>query len=97
MDVLGNSEEEAIESVNSTVNNAVTAVAGRDVIVAGGIGPLPYSPCTEYYPNKYLSKIAVSELEKWHEPRFKLFYESDCDILAFETIGGTKEIEALLK
>ena len=44
-----------------------------------------------------MAKATVAEIEKWQEPRFKLFYESRCHILAMETIPSTKEIEALLK
>ena len=51
----------------------------------------------EYHPNQYLSKFSVAELETWHEPRFKVFYESKCHVIGLETIPGTKEIEALLK
>ena len=40
MEVLGSSEEDAIEAVKTTLQNAVTAVAGRDVVIAGCIGPV---------------------------------------------------------
>ena len=40
MEVLGSSEEDAIEAVKTTSRNAVTAVAGRDVVIAGCIGPV---------------------------------------------------------
>ena len=58
---------------------------------------MPFAPMAEYHPNQYLSKFSVAELETWHEPRFKVFYESKCHVIGLETIPGTKEIEALLK
>lgn len=53
MEVLGSSEEDAIEAVKTTLRNAVTAVAGRQVIVAGCIGPVEC--VTSYIQGKYLS------------------------------------------
>ena len=42
--------------------------------------------------------MTVDEIEKWHERKFKLFANDErCDILAAETITGSKEIEALFR
>ena len=77
---------------------AFDAIGDEDgqTMVAGGIGPLPFAPMAEFHPNQYTSKFTVAELIEWHEPRFKLFYESKCHLLAIETIPNTKEIEALM-
>ena len=40
--------------------------------------------------------MTKEELMKWHEPRVKLLYESNCDILAIETMPGIKEADAIL-
>ena len=49
---------------------------------------------SEYNP-EYLKRMSVEELIAWHEPRFQILAESECDILALETIPGILEIEAL--
>jgi len=90
------SDEEAIHAIQATVDNAFKAAGDEDIVVVGSIGPMPFAPMAEYHPNQYLSKFSVAELEKWHEPRFKVFYESKCHVIGLETIPGTKEIEALL-
>ena len=40
--------------------------------------------------------MTKEELMKWHEPRVKLLCESNCDILAIETMPGIKEADAIL-
>ena len=54
----------------------------------------PTKPTSEYNP-EYLKRMSVAELMAWHEPRFQILAESECDVLALETIPGIREIEAL--
>ena len=96
-DALGINEEDAIKGTLAPINFAKAAkeACKTNTIVAGGIGPVPDRPMCEFHPD-YLARMTRDELLAWHEPRFKLYYESECDILALETIPGTKEIEALM-
>ena len=96
-DALGINEEDAIKGTLAPIQFAKAAkeACKTNTIVAGGIGPVPDRPMCEFHPD-YLARMTRDELLAWHEPRFKLYYESECDILALETIPGTKEIEALM-
>lgn len=96
-DALGINEENAIKGTLAPIKFAKSAkeACKNNTIIAGGIGPLPDRPMCEFHPD-YLARMSRDELLAWHEPRFKLYYESECDILALETIPGTKEIEALM-
>ena len=100
VDALGFTEDEAIEAMKKTIDLAFEATGkGGETLIAGTIGPfmgIPIVPMSVYHPNQYTSKVTVAELIEWHEPRFKLFYESQCHLLAIETIPNTKEIEALM-
>ena len=94
---MGLDRETAIIKTTSPIKLAREArkICNSDTIIAAGIGPLSDRPMGCFYPD-YLNEMTMNEIMKWHEERFKLYVDSECDILAIETIPGIKEIEALL-
>jgi len=98
MDELKVTAKEADRYLASTVELAEKArkITNTKIIIAGSIGPLPDCPASEYNP-EYLKRMTKEELMKWHEPRVKLLCESNCDILAIETMPGIKEADAILE
>lgn len=97
LEALGLDRETAIIKTTSPIKLAQEAkkVCKSGTIIAGGIGPLSDRPMGCFYPD-YLNELTINELMEWHEERFKLYVDSECDILAIESIPGIKEIEALL-
>jgi len=98
VEALSMSVEDARKATHDPIVYAKQAVSesGKDVLVAGSIGPLIDKPGSEYNP-EYLKRLSVAELMSWHEPRFQILAQSECDVLALETIPGIREIEALFK
>ena len=94
---MGLDRETAIIKTTSPIKLAQEArkICKSSAIIAAGIGPLSDRPMGCFYPD-YLNELTMNEIMEWHEERFKLYVDSECDILAIETIPGIKEIEALL-
>ena len=67
-------------------------------LIAASIGPYgTFLHDTSEYTGSYLDSMPVSELCDWYRSQLSVLADTPADLIAFETIPGLKEAEAIVK
>ncbi|GLV42397.1 uncharacterized protein CBL_03134 [Carabus blaptoides fortunei] len=70
----------------------------KKILIAGSVGPYGASLHDgSEYNGSYIHNVSSDEMKQWHKPRIQALVRAGVDLLAFETMPASKEVEILIK